>query len=221
MKSKSMEQYWNQIIHAWEDSSYKDGRSAPLLEKIAGKFRTHIVDRHNTCVESVRKFVAGKTIVEVGCASGTLCFELLKLNAKKVIGLDIAEEAIKRAQLSAKVGNVTEERASFFKYTIGDKLPINTKPDLLCGLGITEYVVPEDLAKLMTELKPEYFFISFDEKVVNFQKIIHFGYRTWKQIPYYKMYSQKEMKELMESCGYKNVRTFRDKQNAFVTNLAP
>jgi len=214
-----MKRYWNEIINDWEDTSYSKSSQASFLERLAGKFRGHIVDRYQTCVRDVKKFVEGKTVMEIGCASGGLCLELLRNKARKVIGLDIAESAIANAKAKAGKLGVADTTAVFARYTIGEPLPVREPVDLVVGLGITEYVQPADLKKFLQEVAPRHFFISFDEKVVNMQKIIHFGYRTLKQIPYYKMYTQAEMRELMESCGFRSVRTYRDKQNAFVTNL--
>jgi 2-polyprenyl-3-methyl-5-hydroxy-6-metoxy-1,4-benzoquinol methylase len=214
-----MQRYWNDIIRDWEDTSYSKSSDASFIERLAGKFRGHIVDRHHTCVNDVKKFVGGMTVMEIGCASGNMCFELLQNGASKAIGLDIADSAVNAAKAKAAKLGVPEGKASFFRYTIGEQLPVKEKVDLVVGLGITEYVQPSDLKKFLQEVNPKYVFISFDEKVVNMQKIIHFGYRTFKQIPYYKMYSQPEMKELVESAGFSSVRTYRDKANAFVTNL--
>ena len=54
---------------------------------------------------------------------------------------------------------------------------------------------------------------------MNLQKTLHFVYRNIKQIPYYKMYRQPEVRDLLAPVMGKPLRTFRDGQNAFVTSL--
>src|SRR5205807_3568792 len=123
-QNESMERYWNNVINAWEDTSYQQGGKAPWLERLAGKFRAHIVERHHTCVRNVRNTVTGKNIVEIGCASGALCFELLENRPQKYVGLDIAEQAVANAKAQAAKRNIVSG-VDFFRYTIGEEIPFS------------------------------------------------------------------------------------------------
>jgi len=65
----------------------------------------------------------------------------------------------------------------------------------------------------------EQIYFSFDEKRINLQKALHFVYRNIKSIPYYKPYTQDEVKALLGQADYPNLQTYREGQNAFVTSI--
>ena len=189
-----------------------------MIEHMAGMFRGHIVQRQKTCLKHLQNWVPGKTVVEIGCASGNTCFQLLKMGAKKVIGLDISPTAIAAARKASQT--IESGKTAFYTHRIGDTFkPDSDSVDLLMGLGILEYVDPKDVCTLVSQVKPAGIFLSFDEKIYTFQKLLHFVYRKIKKIPYYKQYSQTEIRQVFTDLGFSDAVTFRDGKNAFIKQL--
>jgi SAM-dependent methyltransferase len=58
--------------------------------------------------------VVGRTALDVGCGSGQLCFELAGRGAKRVVGVDIGEPALARANLAEQPA-VIQERVEFVR----------------------------------------------------------------------------------------------------------
>ncbi len=223
--SRKMGAYWDKVIIGWEQTSYTEPSEsapqerAPWIERLAGMLRRHIRERQNTCLRELRPHVEGKVCLEIGSATGSSCFALLEMGAKRVIGFDIAPRAIEVSRAEAARRGLDESQASFHCYAAGDDLPVDEDIDIAFGLGIAEYIEPEVFRDYVAQVNPKSFFFSFDERRINLQKVIHYFYRTIKDIPYYKMYSQPEIMELLGGIVPGPLRTFREAQNAFVTDL--
>lgn len=59
---------------------------------------TILYDEHIVRYEFAQQFVPGKTVLDIACGSGYGAAALLQAGAKKVIGIDADQEAIKEAQ---------------------------------------------------------------------------------------------------------------------------
>ena len=69
--------YWNGKIIEWEDSmSEKEG--VPIIERLASLFRGALRHRSEMSMNILGRFVKDKTVLELGCASGFLAFELFE-----------------------------------------------------------------------------------------------------------------------------------------------
>jgi 2-polyprenyl-3-methyl-5-hydroxy-6-metoxy-1,4-benzoquinol methylase len=219
-KRKNMRRYWDEVIQPWEATSYGlKTDTIDRIEKVAGWFRGHIADRQRTCLERLKAWVPGKVIMEIGCGSGSTCFELVRLGAKKVYGLDISSRAIETARRTAKENRIDESKAVFLTLEIGAHYVRPEPVDLLMGLGILEYVRPSDMLSFIGQVQPESIFFSFDEKTCDILKFLHFFYRRIKRIPYYKKYASYEICGLFKEVGFSRLSTFREGQNSFVWQL--
>lgn len=183
-------EYWNKKIIIWEKSSYQgNSKDLSFVEKIATKFRKPIRKRKEILLGILKDRVKGKTIVELGCGSGGLCFDLLELGATKVIGIDIANEAINIANIKAEelgVNNVCE----FYVSDAGKDMDIPSA-DIVIGLGFIDYLCLPDLRKLLTQLKCEFIF-SFPEKKTNFINILHYFYLKSQGCPIFNKFRRND-----------------------------
>ena len=214
-----MGEYWNDILADWESSAYQGGQTGRLVERVGSRFRGHIRDRAQSAFALIKDQVPGSTIIEIGCGSGEFCLALAELQPSQVIGLDVSQEAIELASAHAEQLGLLPERVRFVQALVGEDFPHPPAIDLVVGLGITEYVHLQDLKSFLNSVEPTYFLLSFDEKRLNLQKVVHKAYRLIKQLPYYYRFSQLEMRQTMTEMGFIDVRTFRDGANAFVTNI--
>jgi 2-polyprenyl-3-methyl-5-hydroxy-6-metoxy-1,4-benzoquinol methylase len=219
VSSRAMGRYWTDIISDWEASSYGKGKSRRAIERFAGRFRKHIQDRAESALKILQPVLSEASVVEIGCGSGDLVFEMLSRGASRVTGVDVAQGAIELALQRAECLGFTRPEVTFECALVRSNVNISMPVDVLVGLGITEYVHADDLGKFMSQIKPTYFLLSFDERTLTLQKIMHMGYRTFKKLPFYHRYRAREFQEIMESFGFDGVRIVHDRSNAFATNI--
>lgn len=107
------------------------------------------------------------TVLDLGCGNGEVSLLIAK-KAKKVIGIDIAEQAIKQAkknQRKAKINN-----CCFIQGDI-EKIKLASQADFILALGIFEHITNLDviLKKISLQLKPAgrlYFHVWNQESLV-------------------------------------------------------
>lgn len=86
----------------------------------------------------------GKTILDVGCGTGLLCYEIAKRGAKKVVGIDFAKGAI-------EVASRTYEHPRL-KYLCEDIKKHRGRYDIIVSLGTLEHMDnPFSMLKLLKE----------------------------------------------------------------------
>jgi len=97
------------LIHPiWEDEIDPMGRTVIHLEPgLAFGTGTHETTR--LCLETLEKYVKeGDEVLDVGCGSGILAIAALLLGAKRAVGIDIDELAVKTAIENAQMNNVDD-----------------------------------------------------------------------------------------------------------------
>lgn len=217
---KTIADYWKDFSVQWEESSYQrrtEGFS--IVEKIATRQREHILARRATAVAYLDKHVHGLHVLEIGCGGGELAIELARRGAAHIVGLDVSAGAVSIACKKAKLAGVAE-RTQFITGAVEQLWPEDVGPvDLLLGLGILEYLRPEDVVSLVAKIRPGTVFLSFDERRTSIKATLHFVYRQLKQLPYYKKYTEGELRSMFAAIGFPNVVTFRDGNNSFVTSI--
>lgn len=98
------------LIHPiWEDEVDPMGRTVIHLEPgLAFGTGTHETTR--LCLETLEKYVKeGDEVLDVGCGSGILSIAALLLGAKRAVGIDIDELAVKTAIENAQMNKVEDK----------------------------------------------------------------------------------------------------------------
>lgn len=187
-------QYWDDKILVWEDSQKQPGR-APLVERLATRFRGPLVERTRLAFEALDPFVRGKTVLEVGCGSGYIALELAaKLAPARIIGTDFSARAIERASKMA------EEKGLADQVTFQQSDAISaagTEADLTLGLGLLDYLSGEDLTRLFASMKSPYFLFSFAERVPTLRRLLHVLYLKSQHCPKHFYYTEAEMRSFI------------------------
>lgn len=98
----------------------------------------------------VRKFVgqvSNKTVFDLYCGTGTIA-QIVAKNAKKVIGIEIIDEAVEAAKINANLNNITN-----CEFLAGDVYKIvsdlNIKPDLIILDPPREGINPKAIPKIV------------------------------------------------------------------------
>lgn len=97
------------IRPTWRDDYEPNGRVVLNLDPgIAFGTGTHETTR--LCLEALEKYVTADTqILDVGCGSGILAVAALLLGAKRAVGVDIDEMAVKTAKENATLNGVSDK----------------------------------------------------------------------------------------------------------------
>ena len=217
-------EYWKEDLLSWEASAYyKDTKQkANLWDRLSTVFRGDAMYvRMNAALEFLRPHITGKTVLDIGCASGRFPFQLLEAGAAKVYGVDISPEAIEMA-------NQNLERAGFqdkLDFSTGDVVQPDfplPKSDLVTALGVIEYFDSETMSAFLSNLRTEYFFLDFPDTARRKQ------FPTWQlrqvyilvnKLPGVYLYTPEEFIALAEPHGFKNIWVAERDGFYYITNL--
>lgn len=212
----SQEEYWDKKIKEWTEVSYGEKRKGvSLIEKIANLFRGPITKRMEVALEIVGQKAKGKTVLDLGCGLGDFCFEVLKYNPQKVIGIDISGAAIKEAEKIAERKKL-KNRVSFVQ---NDAARVKKLPefDIAVGLGFIDYLNKQELRELFRLLLGHYFFFSVFEKKFSLRNLLHAVYVRVQKCPGAFKYTKDELRQIIP----KNLNFYFLKKDKmlFITNL--
>jgi len=185
--------YWDKKIIEWENSIIKRGTFS-AVEKLAGYFRKPLVFRTELCLKLLTPFINDKTILELGCGSGFFAFELNKRGvAKKIIGIDISPNAVKRA----KETNAPSPAPAICDFFEADASALAELPvaDVTIGLGFLDYLTPAEIKSIFEKNKSKYFLFTFSEKKFSFRRYIHIFYLLSQRCPKHFYYTKKQIRE--------------------------
>jgi len=221
--SKSGE-YWKEHLLSWEASAYyKDAHhKANLWDRLSTLFRGDAMYvRMNAALTLLKPHVKGKTVLDVGCASGRFAFQLLDAGAAKVYGVDISPEAIQIAD-SHRMQVGLDDRLDFSVADIvhpDSPLPLS---NLVTALGVIEYFEPETMSAFLGNLRTDYFFLDFPDIARRSQ------FPTWQlrqvyirvnKLPGVYLYRPEEFIKLAEPFGFKDIWVAQRDGFYYVTNL--
>lgn len=120
------------------------------------EYRAAEIKRVMDAVKRNQIQILGKSIVDFGCNDGALSFEYLQKGAVRVIGVDIDEQAIRRAQ-----SRYCDERLVFVQNSV-DSIPLS---DNSCDIVIS-YDVVEHISQPRSILKELYRILVPNGKVL-------------------------------------------------------
>lgn len=216
MSSLESKKYWNKKIIEWEKSSYQDAFSdLSLMEKIATRFRSPIKRRREVLLNLLKDTIKGKTILELGCGSGDLCFEFLNMGAAKVIGIDISDTAINAAKDKSDSLGGLQGTAQFF---VGDVRKNINLPDadFVVGLGFIDYIDIASLKALFAKIKGKFIF-SFPEKKFNLINMLHYIYLKSQGCPSFYKFSRSEFDNMPNQTA--KCHFFSKENMTFISNF--
>lgn len=218
-------QYWKDHILSWEASAYyKDApHKANPWDRLSTVFRGEAMYvRMNAALDLLKPHLAGKTILDVGCASGRFAFQLLEAGAARVHGVDISPQAVQIAEDRRAQAGLEGDRLTFSVADVvhpGVPLP---KSDLVTALGVIEYFDPGSMSAFLGNLQAPYFFLDFPD--ISRRR----EFPTWalrqvyirvNRLPGVYLYRPEEFARLAEPFGFRGVRVVRRGTFFFATNL--
>lgn len=221
--SKSGE-YWKEHLLSWETSAYyKDiSHKANLWDRLSTIFRGNAMYvRMKAALELLRPHIAGKTVLDIGCASGRFAFQLLEAGTAKVYGVDISPDAIKLANGHRQHAGLEKQ----LDFAVADVVRQNTPlpiSDLTTALGVIEYFDPKTLSVFLGNLRSKYIFLDFPHAIRRKQ------FPTWQlrqvyirvnHLPGIFLYQPEEFIEIAASFGFHEISIIERDGFFFATNF--
>ncbi len=142
---------------------------------------------------------ADSVILDLGCGSGRLTRSVNSF-VKKIVGIDFSATLIKSAKKHADAKNVS------YRVMDGEKLvfPKNTFDAV-----VSHAVLNKKMCRADRALKSAYFVLKSKGKI-----IIKMIYSTWgKEFKFSGGYNSKELKEILKTIGFKNIKIKIQRQN--------
>ena len=221
--SKSGE-YWKKHLLSWEASAYyKDTpHKANLWDRLSTVFRGDAMYvRMNAALELLKPHLAGKTVLDVGCASGRFAFQMLDAGAIKVYGVDISPEAVQIADTHRTQADLENQLDFSVTDVVNPASPL-PKSDLVTALGVIEYFDAQAMSAFLGNLRTEYFFLDFPDTARRSQ------FPTWQlrqvyirvnKLPGVYLYRPEEFIELAKPFGFKDIWVAKRDGFYYITNL--
>lgn len=218
---KSQKAYWEAKIIDWEKSVYSRRilSSKLFLEKIATPFRKLLKKRMAIAETLLANYIKGKIVMDLGCGSGIFLISLLKYKPKKLIGIDIAQSAIKIA--NQRIKKLGLKGKIEFLCTDVRKPSISLQlADTVTGIGFIDYLNKQELINLFKKIGSKNLFLfSFPAKIFSLREILHRVYLILISCPGSHKYSRKEMDAILERAGIEKWWYYDKKTIRFITNL--
>lgn len=217
-------QYWNDHLKSWEASAYfKEGQqNANWWDRLSTIFRGDAMYiRMNTALELIQPHIAGKTVLDVGCASGRFAFQMIKAGAQKVYGTDISNEALELAtRRGAELG--MQDKLDFSALDVVQPNTPLPQVDIVTALGVIEYFDAKDMAAFLGNLRTKYILLDFPDhgRKKEFPTwILRQVYIRVNRLPGVYLYSLEEFATIAEPFGFKDLRVIKRNNFYYVTNL--
>lgn len=226
MKSQKSESatYWEEHLLSWEAGAYyKEGaQNATWWDRLSSIFRGDAMYvRMKTALELVAPHIRGKTILDIGSASGRFAFQMIQAGAQKVYGIDISDEAVRFAQKRGAELGMQDQ----LDFSVADVVQPNTplpQVDLVTALGVIEYFNADDMASFLGNLRTKYFLLDFPDygRKKEFPTwILRQVYIRVNQLPGVYLYALDEFANLAAPFGFKDLRVIKQNNFYYVTNL--
>lgn len=205
-KSESGE-YWDKHVVSWEAATYYTDKNMPkpnVWDRFSIYFRgSSLYDRMTIALEMLKPYIQGKTILDVGCASGRFANLLLEAGAARVVGVDISEEIVKIAN-ERRLAGPNKDRLEFFAADLAK--PANLpKVDLVTSLGVIEYFDRDDMKVFLNNTKAKYFFHDFPDVARTTNWLLWWMRQVYIRVnrcPGVYLYKRDEFTELVKQAGF-------------------
>lgn len=197
---KLQRNYWNKQANDFQKIYSKE--KSKFLSTLDKYFRKDMFERFVYTIENCEP-IKGRTFLDVGSGNGLFSIELAKKGAKKVIGIDIAENMINLSDENATKESVAD-LCSFHQSDLMDYKP-ETEIDVSFGIGLFDYI--KDSLPVLKKMKR----VSKDKAIMSFPR-----FWTWRA-PIRKIrlmvrkcdvyfYTKSRIISLLKESGFKNVR---------------
>tara|TARA_B110000116_G_C16763245_1_gene549514 strand:+ start:222 stop:887 length:666 start_codon:yes stop_codon:yes gene_type:complete len=211
MEENKVKSYFEDIAQEFDNIYDNEGTT---ITKITNKlFRKSLYERMPIALEECGD-IKNKTIIDIGCGSGRLCYILAKENALKVTGVDYSQQMIDIAKDFVKQKGFQEkvdlECIDFFT-----KFQADNKFDISIALGVFDYL--QDPKKFLLKMKSVTngkIIASYPAKYA-FQTPIRKVWLYSRQCPVF-FYTESQLQNLYEEVGLNEIKIIKTPLNSLI-----
>jgi SAM-dependent methyltransferase len=211
MDSREQRRFWDQHITEWATSAYEKDKKLPFVEEMAKPWRKHLKLREDMAVEIVGEW-APVSVVELGCGMGEFASAFLKTSqtVRHYRAFDIAEPAVAKTRERVATAAAPDVDVDVRVSSVEDLDPQEFRDyDVLVGLGILPYLTDQGIEKLAAIGRGKKYLLDYHPKEATVFNGIHFVYRKVKQYPFYRMYTEPQLVDLMARHGFSKFEFIR------------
>lgn len=216
--------FWEGKILQWEAGRYgRVSGAQPLLERAANRLSASLRFRLFITGELLAPFVAGKSVLELGCGSGLLAPRIMAAGAASYLGVDFAAAAIGNARRLAAAAGLSG--AARFQQGAADG-PDIAASQIVFSLGLFDWLDDEEIARVFAR-HPKSDFLHAISEPRSLGRLAHrvycrlaYGFRTKGYVPRYQ--GAERIAGIYRRYGAKPVYVYRHKKlgfGALVTTL--
>ena len=211
MEQNKVKSYFEDIAQEFDNIYDNEGTA---ITKITNKlFRKSLYERMPISLEECGD-IKNKTIIDIGCGSGRLCYILAKENALKVTGVDYSQQMIDIAKdFVSKKG--FQEKVELKCIDFFTKFETDNLFDISIALGVFDYIQnPKKFLLKMKSVTQEKIIASYPAKYA-FQAPIR---RVWlysRKCPVF-FYTESQLQNLYEELGLKEIKIIKTPLNSLI-----
>lgn len=211
MEQNKVKNYFEDIAQEFDNIYDNEGTT---ITKITNKlFRKSLYERMPISLEECED-INNKTIIDIGCGSGRLCYLLAKENASKVVGVDYSQQMIDIAKEFVK-NKGHEEKIQFQCVDFFTKYQTNEKFDISIALGVFDYLqFPEKFLEKMKSVTKGKIIASYPARYA-FQAPIRRVWLYTRKCPVY-FYTESQLQKIYESVGLKKIKIIKTPLNSVI-----
>ncbi len=221
MDSGEQRRFWDRHITEWSTSAYEKSEKLPFIEKIAQPWRKHLRERQVMAVDILLKW-APAAVVELGCGTGGFAASFLQASptVRRYFAFDIAESAVAKAR--ERVRQIAQDSADVKVQvsSVEDLDPAAFRDfDVVVGLGLVPYLTDPGFEKLSAICQGKPFLFDYHPREATLFNGIHFVYRKVKRYPFYRVFSEPELAEIMTRFDFARFELIRRGPLRFMRSL--
>ena len=211
MKQNEVKNYFEDIAQEFDNIYDNEGTT---VTKITNKlFRKSLYERMPISLEECVK-IKVKSIIDIGCGSGRLCYLLAKVNASKIVGVDYSQQMIDIAEKFVK-NKGHEEKIQFQCVDFFTKYETKEKFDISLALGVFDYLqFPEKFLEKMKMVTNGKIIASFPARYA-FQAPIRRVWLYTRKCPVY-FYTEPQLQRIFENVGLKEIKIIKTPLNSLI-----
>jgi SAM-dependent methyltransferase len=211
MDSGEQRKFWDRHIAEWSTSAYEKGENLPFIERVAQPWRKHLKQREDMAVEILLRW-APTAVVELGCGTGGFAAAFLRSSPtiRRYSAFDISESAVAKARerVYQAAGNGVDAKVQ--ASSVEDLDPAAFRDfDVVVALGLVPYLTDPGFEKLSAVCKGKPYLFDYHPRESTIFNGIHFVYRKVKSYPFYRMFSEPELEQIMARFGFAKYELIR------------
>ena len=221
MESGEQRSFWDRHIAAWSASAYERGKKLPLIERMARPFRKHLQERQDMAVAMLLKW-SPLAVLELGCGTGEFASAALKActTIKRYTAIDISDVAVAKARERVRQSAGKNVNATVQVSSVEDLAPSAFQDfDVIVGLGLLPYLTDRGFEKLAAICHSKSFLLDDHPREPTFFNGLHFVYRKAKSYPFYRIFSETELKAIMARFGFGRFEIIRKGPLRFIRSV--